>query len=127
MGRDMARHLHQPASVKKRHGGARAWPLSAREALQLLAAAARGWQYENALRLGAALSFYSLLSFPPLLIVTISIAALLFGREAAQAGLLRQISQLLGRSGSEMFQQMIRAADRQGEGLVVTGVGLLFV
>jgi len=123
----MARHLHPPASVKKRHGSARAWPLSAREALQLLAAAARGWRDDNALRLGAALSFYSLLSFPPLLIVTISIAALLFGREAAQAGLLRQISQLLGRSGGEMFEQMIRAAARPGEGLVAMGVGLFFV
>src|SRR5450759_913595 len=127
MGRDMARHLHPPASVKKRHGSARAWPLSAREALQLLAAAARGWRDYNALRLGASLSFYSLLSFPPLLIVTITIAALLFGREAAQAGLLRQISQLLGRSGSEMFEQMIQAAARPGHGLVATAVGLLFV
>ena len=123
----MARHLHPPASVKKRHGSARAWPLSAREALQLLAAAARGWRDDNALRLGAALSFYSLLSFPPLIIVTITIAALLFGREAAQAGLLRQISQLLGRSGSEMFEQMIRAAARPGHGLVAAAVGLLFV
>jgi membrane protein len=93
----------------------------------VLAAAARGWRDDNALRLGAALSFYSLLSFPPLLIVTITIAALLFGREAAQAGLLRQISQLIGRSGSEMFEQMIRAAARPGHGLLAAAVGLLFV
>ena len=93
----------------------------------MLRSAARGWRDDNALRLGAALSFYSLLSFPPLLIVTITIAALLFGREAAQAGLLRQITQLLGRSGSEMFEQMIRAAARPGHGLVAAAVGLLFV
>jgi membrane protein len=113
--------------VGKRHGSARTWPIPAPESLRLLAAAGRGWRDDNALRLGAALSFYSLLSFPPLLIVTISIAALLFGREAAQAGLLRQISQLLGRSGSEMFQQMIQAAARPGHGLVAAAVGLLFV
>jgi membrane protein len=93
----------------------------------VLADAARGWRDDNALRLGAALSFYSLLSFPPLIIVTITIAALLFGREAAQAGLLRQISQLLGRSGGEMFEQMIRAAARPGHGLVAAAIGLLFV
>src|ERR1019366_1084288 len=102
-------------------------PLFAREALGLLAAAARGWRDDNALRLGAALSFYSLLSFPPLLIVTITIAAVFFGRDAAQAGLLRQISELLGRSGSDMFAQMIQAAGRPGRGLVAAGVGLLFV
>src|SRR5664280_966741 len=104
-----------------------ALPLFAREALGLLAAAARGWRDDNALRLGAALSFYSLLSFPPLLIVTITIAAVFFGRDAAQAGLLQQISQLLGRSGSDMFAQMIQAAGRPGGGLVAAGVGLLFV
>src|ERR1017187_7008334 len=42
-----------------------ALPLFAREALGLLAAAARGWRDDNAPRLGAALSFYSLLPFPP--------------------------------------------------------------
>jgi membrane protein len=104
-----------------------ALPLFARGALGLLGAAARGWRDDNALRLGAALSFYSLLSFPPLLIVTITIAAVFFGRDAAQAGLLQQISQLLGRSGSDMFAQMIQAASRPGGGLVAAGVGLLFV
>jgi membrane protein len=104
-----------------------ALPLFVREALGLLAAAGRGWRDDNALRLGAALSFYSLLSFPPLLIVTITIAAVFFGRDAAQAGLLRQISELLGKSGSDMFAQMIQAAGRPGGGLVAAGVGLLFV
>ncbi|MDL2716274.1 MAG: YihY/virulence factor BrkB family protein [Acidobacteriota bacterium] len=101
--------------------------LSPPELLRIIVSAARGWSDDNALRLGAALSFYSLLSFPPLLIVTISIAGLLFGRDAAQAGLLHQISQLIGKSGSEMFDQMIRAAARPGHGLVATAVGLVFV
>lgn len=123
------RNICSAASVEQRqgHGRERAGPLSAPEALRLLAAAARGWRDDNALRLGAALSFYSLLSFPPLLIVTISVAALLFGREAAQAGVLRQISQLLGKSGREMFEQMIQAAAGPGHGLVAAGIGLLFV
>jgi membrane protein len=60
-------------------------------------------------------------------VVTISIAGLLFGRDAAQAGLLRQVTQLIGRSGSEMFEQMIRASARPGHGLVATAVGLVFV
>lgn len=101
--------------------------LSPATALKLLGSAARGWHDDNALRLGAALSFYSLISFPPLLVVTITIAALLFGREAAQAGLLQQVSQLLGKSGSEMFEQLIRASSRPGHGLVATAVGLVFV
>jgi membrane protein len=103
------------------------WPLTHPELLRLLASAARGWREDNALRLGAALSFYSLISFPPLIIVTISIAALVFGREAAQAGLLRQVTQILGKSGSEMFEQMMRAASRPGHGLAAASIGLVFV
>ncbi len=113
--------------MKKKHERGRPWPHSPREWLRLFADASRGWKDDNALRLGAALSFYSLLSFPPLFIVTISIAALFFGRDAAQAGLLRQLSELLGKSGSDMFEQMIRAASRPGHGLVAASVGLLFV
>jgi membrane protein len=103
------------------------WPRSAREALRLLGSAARGWRDDNALRLGAALSFYSLLSFPPLLLVTITIAAVVFGRDAAKAGLLQQITQLLGKAGSDMFAQMIQTAGHSGQGLIAAGVGLLFV
>ncbi len=114
-------------AVKNSPEHARAWPFSLREWGRLFADAGRGWVDDNALRLGAALSFYSLLSFPPLLIVIISIAALLFGRDAAQAGLVRQISQLLGKSGGDMFEQMSRASAAPGHGLVATSVGLVFV
>src|ERR1039457_4516328 len=129
MKAELARHRKSriPRGSRQIRDHALACPRAAREALGLLAAAARGWRDDNALRLGAALSFYSLLSFPPLLIVTITIAAVFFGRDAAQAGLLQQISQLLGRSGSDMFVQMIQAAGRPGGGLVAAGVGLLFV
>ncbi|HEX2757501.1 MAG TPA: YihY/virulence factor BrkB family protein [Thermoanaerobaculia bacterium] len=113
--------------MKEKQEESRSWPLTHSEVLRLLASAARGWRDDNALRLGAALSFYSLVSFPPLIIVTISIAALIFGREAAQAGLLRQVAQLLGKSGSEMFEQMMKAASRPGHGLVAASIGLVFV
>src|SRR5450756_738093 len=116
-----------PSRVKEKQEESRSWPLTHSEVLRLLASAARGWRDDNALRLGGALSFYSLVSFPPLIIVTISIAALIFGREAAQAGLLRQVAQLLGKSGSEMVAQMMKAARRPGHGLVAASIGLVFV
>jgi len=113
--------------LKEEQRESRSWRLTRSEVLRLVASAARGWRDDNALRLGAALSFYSLVSFPPLIIVTISIAALIFDREAAQAGLLRQVAQLMGRSGSEMFEQMMKAASRPGHGLLAASIGLVFV
>ncbi|HWW94945.1 MAG TPA: YhjD/YihY/BrkB family envelope integrity protein, partial [Vicinamibacteria bacterium] len=63
-----------------------------------------GWREDNALRLGAALSFYAVLALPPLLVVALSIAGLLFGQDIAEESLLRQLSELLGPSGSRMFE-----------------------
>jgi membrane protein len=87
--------------------------------------AGRGWDEDNALRLGAALSFYAVLAFPPILFVAISIAGLLFGQGVAEEGLLRQLSGLLGTSGSRMFREMIETASKPKEGLLATGLGLL--
>jgi membrane protein len=96
-----------------------------RGALAVLRDAGRGWDKDNALRLGAALSFYAVLAFPPILVVAISLAGLLFGQGAAEEGLLRQLSGLLGTSGSRMFKEMIRTASKPKEGLLATGLGLL--
>src|SRR6185503_1068416 len=96
-----------------------------RGAFEVVRDAGRGWDEDNALRLGAALSFYAVLAFPPMFVVAISIAGLLLGQEVAQAGLLRQLSGLLGASGSRMFEEMIQTASKPKEGLLAAGLGLL--
>ena len=63
-----------------------------RDTFAVVRDAGRGWDDDNALRLGAALSFYAVLAFPPILVVAISIAGLLFGRDVAAEGLHRQLS-----------------------------------
>jgi membrane protein len=49
--------------------------------------------------MGAALAFYSLLSMAPLLVLVITVAGLVIGRDDAQALLFTQLSGLLGDTG----------------------------
>lgn len=110
--------MEEPASRSR-------WHMFGRDAFAVVREAGRGWYENNALRLGAALSFYAVLAFPPILVVAISIAGLLFGQDLAEEGLLRQLSGLLGPSGGRMFKEMIQTASRPKEGFLAAGLGLL--
>jgi membrane protein len=51
---------------------------------------------DDALSRGAAISFYTVTSIAPLLLIVIAIAGLAFGREAAQNAIIGQLSGLMG-------------------------------
>lgn len=84
-----------------------------------------GWDHDNALRLGAALSFYALLALPPILVIALSLAGRIFGRSLAEEGVLRQLVELLGADGSRIFTEMLQTASKPSEGPFTTGLGLL--
>jgi membrane protein len=111
--------------MEQRARGSRWRRLGSSDALVVVRDAARGWSEDNALRLGAALSFYAVLALPPILVVALSIAGLLFGRGVAEESLLRQLSELLGTSGSRIFEEMIRTAAKPRQGFLAAGLGLL--
>jgi membrane protein len=45
--------------------------------------AMRGWREDRAASMGAALAYYTAFSLAPLLIISIAVASLFFGRDAA--------------------------------------------
>jgi membrane protein len=93
--------------------------------LPLFKAAYDGWQKDKAPRLGAALSYYSIFSMAPLLIISIAMAGLFFGKEAVQGKLLHQIRTLVGSSGAEAIQSMLASAHKPSSGIVATIVGIV--
>jgi len=74
---------------------------------------------DNALRLSAALAYYSVFSLAPLLIITMAVAGALLGEEAARGQLDDELRKGLGASGAfarkgspagfGTFRMMIRA------------------
>jgi membrane protein len=95
-----------------------------RRALGLLREAWTGWNRDNAPRLGAALSYYTLFSVAPLLVIAIAVAALVFGEEAAQGRILFELRGLIGDQGAAAVQEMIESSRRQEAGLVATAIAL---
>jgi membrane protein len=91
----------------------------------LLKESCAGWTKHKTPRLGAALSFYTLLSLMPLLLIVISIAGLVFGPLAAQAGVLHQIEILIGTQRARIVQALLEGAQNKADGLVATALGML--
>jgi len=85
------------------------------------------WKDDDALDLGAALAYYTIFSLAPLLLVVISIAGLVFGREAVQGQLVGQIQGLVGHDGAEAIQTMIANAGRHGSGVLATVIAVVTI
>ena len=86
--------------------------------VQVLRQTASDWSEDNALRLSAALAYYSIFSIAPLLVIAISISGWVFGREAAQGLLFDQLHGLLGPHGAEGVQTMIKSANQPATSLI---------
>jgi membrane protein len=94
--------------------------LSPRNVWDLAKRAFTAWSEDGANSMGAALAFYTLLSMAPLLVLVITVAGLIIGRDEAQQLLMSQLSGLLGDTGAQGVQTVLEAADNQESGLKAT-------
>ncbi|WP_317129779.1 YhjD/YihY/BrkB family envelope integrity protein [Flavobacterium franklandianum] len=60
---------------------------------------------DNALKLSASLSYYTIFSLPPLLIIIISIFSIFFGREAVTGQFFGQINGMVGNEAAIQIQE----------------------
>jgi membrane protein len=84
---------------------------------------------ESPFQLAAALSFYTLLSLSPLVLVVVGAAGLVWSEDAVRAQLLLQIEQLVGRAGAETIRGVLDAAVDPGGSArsVALGIATLLV
>ncbi len=101
------------------------YSLHSKELVELLKETFSEWIDVKAPRLGASLAFYTLLSLAPLLIVIITVAALVYGQEAARGQLVWQIQDLVGPDGARAIQGLIQGAYKPGTGVVASLLSLL--
>jgi membrane protein len=73
--------------------------------------------------MGAALSYYTVFSLAPLLVI--GIAGLVFGEEAARGAIVEQLQGLIGDEGAKAINELIDNADKTGTGIVATIVGVV--
>src|SRR5688572_25383277 len=82
----------------------------------------RGWMDHRALRLGAALAFYTVFAIAPLLVIVLAIAGFWFGEEAARRQLFQELYGLIGQQGGEAIQAIVASANRPKAGAWATVV-----
>jgi membrane protein len=76
-------------------------------------------------RLAAALSYYTIFSLAPLLIIVIAVAGLAWGREAVQGELVGQFTNLIGEQGGKQVETMVvNASSQPRTGVIALIVGI---
>jgi membrane protein len=82
------------------------------------------WLDDYASSMGAALAFYTLFSIAPLLLIVISVAGLVFGRQAARGEIFEQLSTLVGPDSASTVESLLQGLNRPDAGIVGTLVGV---
>ena len=95
----------------------------------VLRKATNAWIADHAQSMGAALSYYTVFSLAPLLLIAISVAGLVFGRDAAQGAVVDQLEGLIGQTGAQAVQDLLKNVAKPSTGIIatVTGVAVLAI
>jgi membrane protein len=95
----------------------------------LLTKAVNNWFRHRSARLGAALAYYSVFSLGPLLLIVTAIAGLFFGADTARRSITSQFHSMLGETGSQAVEAMLKGAEASAAGgwTAALGIGLLVI
>lgn len=99
----------------------------AKEGLSLLGATYNEMLDDKVFKMTASLSYYTLFSIAPLLLIVIAIAGSIFGEEAARGEIVYQIEGLVGKSGAEVVQSLIKSAAFETGGLFATIISIVII
>ena len=82
------------------------------------------WSSHKCSMMGAALAYYSIFSFGPLLVISTAIAGLVFGPDAVHGEIAAQVAGLLGNAGADALETLLAAANRPYQGALATIFGI---
>jgi hypothetical protein len=77
--------------------------------------------------MGAALSYYTVFSLAPLLLMVISIAGLVFGEEAARGEIFGQVAGLMGADAAKAIEGLLASVNKPAEGVAATLLGVVLL
>ncbi|NKE65579.1 YihY/virulence factor BrkB family protein [Ramlibacter sp. RBP-2] len=100
--------------------------INPRRFFHLFVKAVQAWIADYAPSMGAAISYYTVFSLAPLLVIVTALAGAFFDREAVQGLIVEQLSGLIGREGAGLVENLVLAASDTDKGLVA-GIISFFV
>jgi membrane protein len=80
---------------------------------------------DNAIKLSASLSYYTIFSLPPLIIIILSICGVFFGTEAVTGRFFGQINGLVGNAAAIQIQDTIKNVELSNSNVFATIVGVI--
>jgi membrane protein len=93
---------------------------------QFLKTTVNEWVEAEPFQLAAALSYYTLFSLAPLLLIAIGVAGFVFGREAAQNQIVETLQGMIGQDSAKTVQEMIQASNEKPKtGMLSTVIGFV--
>jgi membrane protein len=84
--------------------------------------AASEWRQDNVLRLSAAVSFYTVLSLAPLLVIVIRVMGIAHARQFAREQIIKQTTNLIGTQPAEVIKPIIESSATQSIGSLATAI-----
>lgn len=96
----------------------------AREFWELLKAAVNAWFADRAQKLGASLSFYTILALPPLFVIVLFIVSLWVSAASAQQEIYGQLSALLGDAGAKAVENILTNPQQQTRGVIASAIAI---
>ena len=91
----------------------------------LIKASLSAWINDYAPSMGAALSYYTVFSLAPLLVIVVSLAGLVFGTDAVRGEVFGQIAGLMGPEAAKGIQDMLASISKPSTGIVGAIVGVV--
>jgi membrane protein len=100
--------------------------MNAKSLWKFLRDIATQWFEDEPFQLAAALSYYTLFSLAPILIIAIALAGFFFDREAATNQIVQTFQGFVGQESAKAVQEMIRnASSKPKTGMISTVVGIV--
>ncbi|MCX6231255.1 MAG: YihY/virulence factor BrkB family protein [Bacteroidetes bacterium] len=87
----------------------------------------KGFIADDSIKLSAALSYYTIFSLPPLLIIIISLSGLFFGAEAVKGEIFGQIKGLVGNPAALQIQETIKNVKLSTTNVFATTIGSIIL
>src|SRR6195952_4682639 len=91
----------------------------------ILKAAFDGFMNDMALKYSASLSYYTIFSLAPLLLLLISLAGIFLGRDAIQGKVFAEINGLVGNDAAKQVQDMIKHLEMSGKSTISVIIGVI--
>ena len=85
------------------------------------------WIDDYAPSMGAALSYYTVFSLAPMLLIVISVAGLVFGDEAARGEIFSQLRGLMGVDAAKTIEDLLTSVSEPKEGVAATTIGIVLL